>query len=90
LWEVVASVRLLKNPRAQHFHRRWAEETGRRIAQEGLELGLLFGLVDSGSWYTPDFLTASPAAPVPDLAADLGALSRVPGEQVRADLDVLA
>lgn len=90
LWEIVASVRLLKNPRAQHFHRRWAEETGQRIAREKLELGLLFDLVDSRSWYTPDFLTALPAATVPDLAAELGALSRVPAEQVRADLDALA
>ncbi|WP_432944414.1 DUF5937 family protein [Kribbella sp. CA-253562] len=90
LWEVVASVRLLKTPRAQHFHRRWARETTARIARERLELGLLFDLVDPASWYTPDFLTPSPAAPVPDLAADLGTLSRVAVEEVRADLDVVA
>ncbi|MFI5710865.1 DUF5937 family protein [Kribbella sp. NPDC051620] len=90
LWEVVASIRLLKTPRSQTFHRRWAETTTERINRSGAELGLLFDLVDPRVWYLADFLTPPSQTPVPDLATDLGALRRVSTDQVRADLDVLA
>lgn len=90
LWEVVASIRLLKSPRSQTFHRRWAETTTERINRSGVELGLLFDLIDPRVWYLADFLTPPPRTPVPDLATDLSALRRVPTDQVRADLDVLA
>lgn len=88
LWEVVASIRLLKSPRPHQFHRGWTAAARQQLA--GTELGLLFDLVDPGVWYLADFLTPPPNSPVPDLATDLGALRRVPAEQVRADLDVLA
>ncbi|MFG1814705.1 DUF5937 family protein [Kribbella sp. NPDC049174] len=88
LWEVVASIRLLMTRRPHQFHDRWARTAKERIA--GVDLGLLFDLVDPGVWYTPDFLTPPPHSPFPDLAADLGVLRRVPADQVRADLDVLA
>ncbi|WP_112241402.1 winged helix-turn-helix domain-containing protein [Kribbella monticola] len=90
LWEVVASIRLLKTPRAQQFHAGWARTTTERIAREGIELGLLFDLIDPAVWYLADFLTPRPQTPLPDLTADLGALNRVSADQVRADLDVLA
>ena len=89
LWETVASIRLLKTPRAQTFHREWARTTKDRIARAGVELELLFDLIDPGVWYLADFLTPPPQSAVPDLATDLGAMRRVPAEQVRADLDVL-
>jgi DNA-binding transcriptional ArsR family regulator len=88
LWEVVASIRLLKAPRAQQFHGRWARTTTERIS--GKDFGLLFDLIDPAVWYLADFLTPPPRSPLPDLATDLGALSRVSADQVRADLDVLA
>lgn len=88
LREVVASVRLLRSPRPHPFHDRWARATRERLA--GTELDLLFGLVDPSVWYLADFLTPPPNSPLPDLESDLGALRRVPAEQVRADLDVLA
>ncbi|GAA1591326.1 DUF5937 family protein [Kribbella sancticallisti] len=90
LWEAVASIRLLKTPRSQTFHRAWAAGAGERIARAGVDLDLLFDLVDPGVWYVADFLTPPPQTPVPDLATDLSALRRVPAEQIRADLDVLA
>ncbi|MEV6411700.1 winged helix-turn-helix domain-containing protein [Kribbella sp. NPDC051718] len=90
LWEVVASIRLLKTPRSQTFHRRWAETTTERINRSGVDLGLLFELIDPRVWYLADFLTPPPRTPVPDLATDLSALRRVPTDQLRADLDVLA
>src|SRR6266581_132321 len=88
LWEVVASIRLLRSRRPHQFHGRWARATKERI--EGVELGLLFDLIDPDVWYLADFLTPPPQSPLPDLATDLGTLRRVPAEQVRADLDVLA
>ncbi|MGZ0148436.1 DUF5937 family protein [Kribbella sp. WER1] len=88
LWEVVASVRLLRSARPHPFHRTWVGAARRRL--DGVELGLLFDLVDPAVWYLADFLTPPPKSPVPDLETDLGALRRVPTEQVRADLDVLA
>lgn len=90
LWEVVASIRLLKTPRSQTFHRPWARTTTDRISRAGVDLGLLFDLVDPRVWYLADFLTPPPQTPVPDLTTDLSALRRVPADQVRADLDVLA
>lgn len=90
LWELVASVRLLKSPRSQTFHRDWAASAGERISRAGVELDLLFDLVDPNVWYLADFLTPPPQSPMPDLTADLSALRRVPPEQIRADLDVLA
>jgi DNA-binding transcriptional ArsR family regulator len=90
LWEVVASIRLLKTPRSQTFHRTWARTTTERINRSGVELELLFDLIDPRVWYLADFLTPPPQTPVPDLTTDLSALRRVPADQIRADLDVLA
>ncbi len=90
LWELVASIRLLKSPRSQTFHRDWATNAAERITRAGVDLDVLFDLVDPNVWYLADFLTPPPQTPVPDLTADLSALRRVPAEQIRADLDVLA
>jgi DNA-binding transcriptional ArsR family regulator len=90
LWEVVASIRLLKSPRSQTFHRDWAATASDRIVRAGADLTLLFDLVDPNVWYLADFLTPPPQTPVPDLTTDLSALRRVSAEQIRADLDVLA
>ena len=38
LWETVASIRLLKTPRAQTFHQEWVRTTKDRIARAGAEL----------------------------------------------------
>ncbi|HZX05079.1 ArsR/SmtB family transcription factor [Kribbella sp.] len=88
LWEVVASVRLLRSPRPHPFHRAWTTAARQKLG--GVDLELLFDLIDPEVWYVADFLTPTPNSPLPDLDTDLGALRRVPPEQVRADLDVLA
>lgn len=89
LWEIVASVRLLKSPRSWAFHRAWAVATGERLRNSGADLSLLFGLVDPAVWYLADFLSATPRSPVPDLTSELAALRRIPADQIRADLGVL-
>jgi len=90
LWEIVASIRLLKSPRARTFHQHWAVTVEQRIARSGADLGLLFDLVDPGTWYLANFLSPAPQGPVPDLKADLDAFRRLTPDQVRSDLDVLA
>lgn len=88
LWEVVASVRLLRSRRPHQFHSRWEQTARARIA--GADLDLLFDLINPDVWYLADFLTPPPQSPLPELEGELGALRRVPPDQVRADLDVLA
>ncbi|HET6296829.1 MAG TPA: DUF5937 family protein [Kribbella sp.] len=90
LWEIVASIRLLRTPRSQTFHQEWAQLTKARIDRAGVDLGLLFDLVDPQVWYMADFLTPPPRSPLPDLTADLSALRRVSASQLRTDLDVLS
>ena len=63
LREIVASIRLLKSPRSQNFHRHWATTTKERITSAGAELDLLFDLIDPGVWYLADFLTPPPQSP---------------------------
>jgi DNA-binding transcriptional ArsR family regulator len=90
LWEIVASVRVLKNPRRHALHQRWAGDVRRRLDASGPEPDLLFDLIDPALWYVPDFLSPPPRTPLPDLDAELAALRSLQPEHVRADLDVLA
>jgi DNA-binding transcriptional ArsR family regulator len=89
LWEVVASVRVLKNPRPPAIHRRWYGMVRPRLASPEAGVRLLFDLVQPSTWYLPDFLSPAPRSPVPDLTAELAGVRGVPPAQVRADLDVL-
>lgn len=89
LWEVVASIRVLENPRPPAIHRTWATSVRPRLKSPGRGVQLLFDLIQP-VWYLPDFLSPAPRTSVPDLTAELTGLRGVPAEQVRADLDVLA
>ena len=89
LSEVVASVRVLKNPRPPVIHRRWHGMVRPRLAAPGPGVPLLFDLVQTSSWYQPDFLSPAPRSPVPDLTAELAGLRAAAPAQIRADLDVL-
>jgi DNA-binding transcriptional ArsR family regulator len=85
LWEVLASVRLLRDPGVPAVHRRWA---GR--ARAGVdESGLLWHLVAPSGGYTPDFLTPPPSGVSPDLGRELTGLRATPPGVVRAHLDLL-
>lgn len=88
LWEVVASIQVLRGDGRTTLHRRWMSRVRPRLTGSGVDLGLLFELVSTAGWYTPDFLAPPPRSPVPDLTAELLALRATPAERVRADLAV--
>jgi DNA-binding transcriptional ArsR family regulator len=93
LWEVVASVRVLRNPGNHAVHVAWAGKVGRRLVAAGLigpQSGLLWQLVPAAPGYLPDFLTPAPSGLTPDLDADLAALLATPAATVRDDLSRFA
>jgi hypothetical protein len=82
LWEVLAGVRILRDPGVPEVHRRWA-------ARVRLAPGLLRQLVAPTGGYTPDFLTPPPTGLTADLDRDLAGLRATPPEVVRAHLDLM-
>jgi len=89
LWEVVASVRLLKSSSPPSLYRRWTDAVRPQLGAPEPGVRLLFDLVQPASWYLPDFLSPPPRTPVPDLTAELTGLRSLPDDLVRADLRVL-
>lgn len=85
LWEVVASVQVLKGPGQHPVHHRWAEQVRPRLA--GLDWRLLSDLIPVPSHVLPGFLAPPQPTLVPDLDTELAAMRAVPAAQVRASLD---
>ncbi|MCA2188432.1 DUF5937 family protein [Nonomuraea cavernae] len=75
MWELVASLRTLRDPARQAIHLPWI--TGVRGHLAGLDLAELFALVPP-SGYLADFLTPPPDTPYPDFAAELDRVRRTP------------
>ncbi|MEV4196944.1 helix-turn-helix domain-containing protein [Micromonospora globbae] len=91
LWEVVASVRVLRDPGDHAVHLPWARRVRPRLAEAGLvgpDAGLLWHLVPPPPGYLADFLTPPPVGLNPDLAAELAALRATAPDTVRAHLDL--
>jgi len=85
LWEVVASVRVLKCPDRHQFHQSWAERARCRLADAGLDWRLLSGLVPAAATTLPGFLSPPPPVPSPNLELELAALqATAPGEISKA------
>ncbi|EPH41179.1 DUF5937 family protein [Streptomyces aurantiacus] len=85
LWEVVASVRVLKGADEHGLHRTWTEQVRPRLAAAALDFGALFDLipVPSRSPWTgsvPSFLCPPPLTPLPSLAMELATLRATPPE----------
>ncbi|MFD5701885.1 ArsR/SmtB family transcription factor [Streptomyces lasiicapitis] len=85
LWEVVASVRVLKGADEQGLHRTWTEQVRPRLAASALDFGALFDLIPvlSRSPWTgsiPSFLCPPPVTPLPSLAMELATLRATPPE----------
>jgi DNA-binding transcriptional ArsR family regulator len=89
LWEVVASVRVLKAPTEHPLHAGWAAEARRRLTGGGLDWSLLDALVPVPTRAIAGFLSPPPSLPGPDLELELAALAGTPPERVRSALDAL-
>ncbi|ONI85357.1 hypothetical protein ALI144C_13775 [Actinosynnema sp. ALI-1.44] len=84
LWEVVASVRALRDPARAALHLPWVRTVHASLDQ--VDVGLLLDLVPL-TGRTPDFVTVPPATPLAELAEELDRLRSVRPAQVRADLE---
>jgi DNA-binding transcriptional ArsR family regulator len=85
LWEVVASVRVLKGPAGHAVHHRWVDQVRPRLA--GVDWRMLSDLVPVPSRSLPGFIAPPQPIPVPDLDLELAALRAVPATEVRSALD---
>ncbi|WP_238452388.1 DUF5937 family protein [Micromonospora sp. 4G55] len=85
LWEVVASVRIVKNPAGFPAHLPWARQVVPRLA--AVRWGLLADLVPVPTVVIPSFVCPPPTTTGPTLDLELAALAATPPEVVRACLD---
>ncbi|MFI1867616.1 ArsR/SmtB family transcription factor [Streptomyces jumonjinensis] len=83
LWEVVASVRVLKGADDQGVHRRWAEQVRPLLAAAKVDLTPLSRLIALGAECVPSFLVPPPTTPQPSLEVELAALRATPLELLR-------
>lgn len=91
LWEVAASVRVLRHPSSHAVHLPWVAKVRPRLVDAGLigtEESLLWRLIPAEPAYLPDFLTPAPGGLTPDLDTELAVLRSTPPEVVRAHLDL--
>jgi DNA-binding transcriptional ArsR family regulator len=87
LRELVASLRVLRDPQPRHMYRRWLSAVSGRLA--GLNRPLLAALAPAGAhMYT--FLTPRLNGPSPTLEDELATLAVVDADLVRDDLKVTA
>jgi DNA-binding transcriptional ArsR family regulator len=84
LWEVVAAVRVLRDPGRHAVHLPWANRVRHHLPGDGL----LWDLVPREPGYVPDFLTPPPAGLTGDLDAELAVLRSTPAEVIRAERSV--
>lgn len=92
LWEVLASVRVLRDTGDHAVHLPWVRRVREPLVEAALigpGAGLLWQLVPAAPAYVPDFLTPPAAGLTPDLESELAVLRATPAAAVRADLDLL-
>lgn len=75
MWELVASLRTLRDPARQSIHLPWIKAVRPRLAS--LDLSELFALVPP-SGYLADFLTPPPDTPLPDFHEELSRVRLTP------------
>jgi DNA-binding transcriptional ArsR family regulator len=98
LWEVVTSVRVLREPAASAVHRPWVRRVRPALVEAGLAgagpvanvEGMLWRLIPRAPGYLPDFLTPVATGLDPRLDDELDALRATPAATVRHDLDAYA
>lgn len=87
LWEVIASVQVIKQPHLFPEHLPWSERVRPRLA--GLDWRLLADLVQIPTLVIPPFVCPPPTTSQPTLDVELATLVASPPEAVRAGLDAL-
>lgn len=85
LWEVVASVRIVKDPDRFPAHLPWARQVVPRLA--AVRWGLLADLVPVPTVVIPAFVCPPPTTSQPTLELELAALAATAPDAVRACLD---
>ncbi|MEU3143497.1 DUF5937 family protein [Streptomyces sp. NPDC006999] len=83
LWETVAAVRTLADPRRQAYHLPWVRQV-RPLVDDAALAPLLTLLPRTG--YTPDFLTPPPSGPMATFDDELEQVTATPLAQVEAEL----
>ncbi|NUW40089.1 DUF5937 family protein [Nonomuraea rhodomycinica] len=82
LWELVASLRTLRDPARQSVHLPWVKCVRPRLAR--LDMEELFALVPPDG-YLADFITPPPDTPLPDFASEIEAVRRTPPERAAVE-----
>jgi hypothetical protein len=83
MFEMMLSLRALRDPAAAPLHVPWVEDARRLTADLELEPLLLLLLPDA---YTPDFLNPPPAGPTAELENELEVMLATPAAQIRAEV----
>ena len=83
LFELAASVPVLRDPGAHSVHLPWVREARRRLA--GFDYSL-FDAIHPGGAYAPDFVAPPPRTPLPDVEEELARVRATPPERVRQEL----
>ncbi len=85
LFELVASVRVLRDPGAHSVHLPWVREARSRLA--GFDYALLDALDPANTPYAPDFVAPPPRTPLPDVHEELERVRATPPDRVRLELE---
>jgi DNA-binding transcriptional ArsR family regulator len=83
VFELAASMQVLRSPDAHGVHAPWARAARRRAA--GLELDLLDAVLPERG-YRPDFVTPPPESPRAELAEELERVRATPSPQLRKEI----
>jgi DNA-binding transcriptional ArsR family regulator len=83
LFELAASVRVLRDPGAHSVHLPWVRLARARLA--GLDYSLLDALHPDGP-YSPDFVAPPPGTPLPDVEEELARVRTTEPERARLEL----
>jgi hypothetical protein len=89
LWEVAASLRVLRRPDLHAVHLPWVDAVRPALVSAGLvDSGdsLLWQLIPSEPGYLPDFLTPAPSGLSADLDTELATLRETPATVIRTQL----
>lgn len=84
VWELTASLRVLRDPGAHPVHLPWVRRV--RGVLDGIRLELLPPLVAGHSSHLPGFLAPAPTSPLADLAAEVRAVAEADTALVRGEV----